>query len=98
MKQISSKNGERLEFRLEPSDDISSLKKQVAEKLAISEDCIKLIYKGRLFGWYFSHALAPWTGTCILSAIFCVGRFLKDGMNIESSGASICVLKVLELI
>eukprot|EP00889_Picochlorum_renovo_P002604 jgi/Picre1/29634/NNA_005017.t1 len=46
VKQMGSKNADRLQFRLEPSENIGSLRKQIAEKLAISEDCIKLIHKG----------------------------------------------------
>lgn len=68
MKQMGSKNSDRLQFRLEPSESISSLRKQVAEKLAISEDCIKLIYKGRLFIWYFSHASPPRTDLARVSS------------------------------
>jgi hypothetical protein len=68
VKQMGSKNADRLQFRLEPSENIGSLRKQIAEKLAISEDCIKLIHKGRLFARYFSHAFPPWTGLVRVSS------------------------------
>lgn len=47
VKQINSKNAEKLKCKVDPKDKVSVLRRLVADNLGTDEASIKLIFKGR---------------------------------------------------
>lgn len=47
VKQINSKNAEKLKCKVDPQDKVSVLRRLVADNLGTDEANIKLIFKGR---------------------------------------------------
>jgi len=47
VKQINSKNAEKLKYGMDPQDKVSKLRRLVASDLGTAEANIRLIFKGR---------------------------------------------------
>lgn len=47
VKQINSKNAEKLKCKVDPKDKVSVLRRLVADNIGADESSIKLIFKGR---------------------------------------------------